>query len=86
MTKFEEYDDANPQLWAAFRRYAKLARRKGFKHYSARGIFEIIRWHTGVTCPGAFKINNNLQQYYALKLMRLYPEFEGFFRIRNKKN
>lgn len=80
---FQEYDRENPQIWKAFVKYAKQAKARGFKHYSAKGIFEIIRWHTGVSGNGEFKLNNNYHAGYARKMMKMYPEFEGFFRIRH---
>ena len=48
----------------------------------AKGIFEIIRWHTGVTGTGNYKLCNNYTPDYARKMMSAYPEFDGFFRVR----
>lgn len=85
MIDFKKYDEDNPQVWNAFVKYAREAKAKGFKHYSANGIFEIMRWHTGVSGNGEFKISNNFRPDYARKMMSLYPEFEGFFRIKELK-
>lgn len=82
MIDFKKYDEENPQVWNAFVKYAREAKAKGFKHYSANGIFEIMRWHSGVSGKGEFKISNNFRPDYARKMMSLYPEFEGFFRIK----
>jgi hypothetical protein len=79
---FESYDRDNPEIWKGFVKFARQAKAKGFKHYSAYGIFEIMRWHTGVRGDGEFKLQNNYRPDYARKMMRTYPEFKGFFRIR----
>lgn len=60
--------------------------KKGFKHYSAKGIFEIMRWHRGVSGNDRFKVNNNYTADYARKFMNQYPEFDGFFRCREIKS
>jgi hypothetical protein len=83
---FKEYDKQNPQIWDAFKEFAYQAKHvKGFKHYSANGIFELIRWHTPVKGGGNFKISNNYRPDYARKMMEMYPEFEGFFRVKELK-
>lgn len=59
---------------------------KGFKHYGAKGIFEIIRWHTGVAANGdVFDVNNNYTPYYARLFESDYPEHKGFFYKRKSK-
>lgn len=83
---FKKYDEQNPQIYEKFIHYARLTKAKGFKNYSANGIFELIRWHTGVKGTGAFKINNIYRPDYARKLMEEQPEeFDGFFRVREIK-
>lgn len=57
----------------------------GFKIYSAKGIFEIIRWHTSAHGNDGFKVNNNYHPDYARKMMREFPSFYGFFKTRNLK-
>lgn len=85
MIDFNRYDEENPHIWKAFVKYSKEAKAKGFKNYSANGIFEIMRWHTSIEGSGAYKISNNYRPDYARKMMREYPEFQGFFRIKELK-
>jgi hypothetical protein len=82
---FEKYDNENPQIWEAFKKYAIQARDRGFKNYSTNGIFEIIRWHTAIEGNDTFKINDRYRPDYARKMMNLYPDFDGFFRTRELK-
>jgi len=46
MIDFKRYDQENPQIWEGFVKFAKQAKAKGFKNYSANGIFEINRSNT----------------------------------------
>ena len=86
MKTFEQYHNENPQIWSKFLYFAKQAKFvKGFINYSAKSIFELIRWHTPIHGNDQFKINNNYHANYARKLMSEYPEFTDFFRIREKK-
>lgn len=82
MIDFKTYDKENPQIWEQFKKYAFLAKKRGFKHYSAKGIFEIIRWHTPVYGNDGLKLNNNYHANYARKMMDEFPSYKDFFRIR----
>ena len=86
MIDFKSYDRQNPKIWELFKRFSNEAKQKGFKHYSAKGIFEIIRWHTGASGNDHFKLNNNYHADYARKMMNEYPSFKGFFRTRELKS
>lgn len=79
---FEEYHAENPQVWEGFIKITQETVDKGFKNYSAKGIFEIIRWHTGIRGNDQFKVNNNYTPHYARKAMREYSHLRGFFRTR----
>lgn len=82
-----EYHQKNPQVYVQFRKVTLQTIAKGFKHYSAKGIFEIVRWHSGVSTvdPEGFKVNNSYVSFYARLFMREYPQHEGFFRNRKSK-
>ncbi len=87
MKTFEQYHNDNPHIYRAFVRYAMNAKHiKCFKNYSAKSLFEIIRWHTPTKKNGeVFKINNNFAPDYARKMMQEYESFKGFFRVRELK-
>jgi hypothetical protein len=85
MIDFKKYDEKNPQIWEAFKKYSFQAKAKGFSHYSANGIFEVIRWHSGASAEGVYKVNNNYRPDYARKMMEEFPQFKGFFRVRELK-
>lgn len=86
MIDFKNYDAANPQIWTEFKRVCFLAKEKGFTHWSAKGVFEVIRWETQVgDNTTQFKVCNNFTPDYARKMMKEYPEFQGFFKIKQLK-
>ena len=60
---------------------------KGFANYSAKAIFERIRWEVdsvGADGKLEFKLNNNWPSFYARRFMKMYPEYQGFFRTRRQ--
>ena len=83
---FKKYDQENPKIWESFKKFSFEAKEKGFKNYSANGIFEVIRWHTELDSIGFYKVDNNYRADYARKMMNEFREFEGFFRVRELKS
>lgn len=85
MKTFEQYHKENPHIYKAFKKYSLMAKQKGFKNYSAKSLFEIIRWHTPIKSGEVFKIDNNYTPDYARKMMQEHKSFKGFFRVRTLK-
>lgn len=85
--RFREFDEANPDLWRSFVDMAQELIAGGRKHYSARDIFAVIRWHTrGLGTDGdGFKVNNNFSAFYARRFHATYPEHVGFFELRRSE-
>ena len=83
--KFKKYDAENPQIWEAFKKYTFESINKGFKHFSAEFVFNVIRWETSISGNDAFKVNNNWKSWYSRKFMQEYPDHSGFFQLRNSK-
>ena len=81
--KFKEYHKNNPAVYDLFIGFANEVKSSGRDTYSAKSIFERIRWHVDIETVGeVFKLNNNYTAYYARKMMNEYPEFKTFFRLR----
>lgn len=91
-TRYEEIEEAavkfhreNPKVWECFVRFTFEVIHRGFRHYSAKGVFERIRWETDeadVDGKSTFKLNNNYSAFFARWFMDTYPEHDGFFRLR----
>lgn len=80
---FEKYHKANPHVFEFFKHFSTQAKKSGMQQFSANAIFERMRWHLNIETIGEpFKLSNNYRAYYARKLMKECPEFEGFFKIK----
>jgi len=67
---------AVPRLWELMQRFSFEAVQAGFKHYSARTIFERIRWHEQVERrDNEFKVNDHWPPYYSRVFMWAYPQY-----------
>jgi len=85
-SKFPKYHSENPQIYEAFKKYAKKAIEKGDKRLSADYIFHVIRWESPIGSDEKdFKVNNNYTSFYSRMFMNEYPEFKGIFNLRKSK-
>ena len=82
--QFQAFHRAHPEVWMLFVRFTWECINRGFKHYSAQGIYERIRWESagGDGSGYHFKLNNNHRPFYSRRFMDVFPEHEGFFRTR----
>lgn len=84
--KFEEFHANNPHVYKLIMRFIGEAKRRGFKHYTIKGIFERVRWHMNIetyaTGNDEFKLNNNFTSRYVRLIEQRHPELTGFFRTR----
>ena len=81
------FHKAHPIGWALFVKFTFERIGLGFEHYSVNAIFERIRWETdqaNVDGKTSFKLNNNYRPFYARRFHRMYPEHDGFFRLRHQ--
>ena len=80
----EAFHRDHPKVWLLFRRFTGELIKRGFKHGSARAVWEHIRWETAEadTTEAEFKLNNNHHPFYARAFMNAYPKHDGFFRTR----
>lgn len=78
----------NYAVFEYFERSAIQVSDKGFKHYSARTIVEVMRHRTNIReiGDGTWKLNNNRTPEMAKLFMLLHPEYRGFFEFRFKEN
>lgn len=82
----QAYHKNHPEVWDLFVRFSKEIISKGYSNYSVNAIFERIRWEMDVGGNGdsEFKINNNFRPLYARRFMKMYPDYDGFFRTRKQ--
>jgi hypothetical protein len=76
---FEEFHEANPQVWERFAAMADELRSKGYRHYSHDTLISVIRFQHDIKTNGVpFKIANEQKAFYG----RMYVkerECIGFF-------
>ena len=78
-----KYHKKNPHVYRAFKRAAKMMIKRGYKRYSAKGIYEMIR---GMIDTSNFRtVDNDYTPFYARKFMIENPEYKGFFELRSSK-
>jgi hypothetical protein len=86
-TKFWEYHNKYPQVYNYFKQLTLEAiEQKKYKHFSARGIFQVMRFFRkdGIKADG-FKYNNNNTPYYVRMFEVEFPKYKGFFEKRKTK-
>ena len=85
LTEYEQYDADHPEIWQKFKTLAFRVIDRGFKHYSAKTIFETMRFHTSIETGESPKLNNNFTAYYSRKFMRDFPKHGEFFETRKSR-
>jgi len=66
-----------------FEEFTLKAINSGRKHYGAKAIAELVRWHTATEAKKG-RVQNSHITMYARYFMYKYPEHKDFFRLRHK--
>jgi|ETNmetMinimDraft_16_1059900.scaffolds.fasta_scaffold64576_2 hypothetical protein len=82
IVEFKKFDVANPQFWETFKSLTISAIDRGRTRYSARTIWEVMRWHTTIDSGGQFKCEDCWIPFYSRKFMAVFPQHDGFFSTR----
>ena len=80
------YHKKHPEVWQLFCEFTFQMINRGYKNYSAKAVFERIRWEKDAGGDGVsqFKVGNNYPAFYARRFMKAHPEHAGFFRTREQ--
>jgi len=86
---FAEFHAAHPQVYIDFKALATQLYEKGWRHYGAGTIYEVMRYHKD-TSDGRdtepYKLNNDYRSRYARMLMEEDERFVSFFEIRSLRS
>ena len=83
---FRAYLPDNLHVYAAFEREALRVVRRGFAHYSARTIIEVLRHNSALLeVGGIWKLNDWHTPYLARLFTLLHPQHVGLFEFRETK-
>lgn len=85
-SQFQQYHKKHPEVYQTFVKLTLQTIKKGFKRFSARGIFQVMRWlRKGEIKDDGYKYNNNYTPYYVRLFEHDYPMHVGFFEKRKLK-
>lgn len=80
---FFEWLAENQSIYRGFVLIAREGHRRGLRKWSAKAIFEVLRWQTATReVDSKFKLNNNHTSKLARLAMKQFPELSGVFAIR----
>ena len=83
--RFLSYHADNPHVWELFEKFTLQAIRSGRGSFSAKAVFERMRWHARFETTGdEFKINNNYTPDYARMFEEKHPQYKEFFSKRQR--
>ena len=88
--KFERWLET-PEGAAVFREFIAIARQlreAGHKHYGAKSILEVLRFHRSLRGPAndIYRINNSWGSRLARRAMESDASLDGFFEVRCLKS
>ncbi len=79
--EFWVYHAENPKVYQMFEVFTFQAINTGRKYFSARAIYERMRWQTYIEDNDVtFKISDHPMPFYARLFEKNNPEYSGFFR------
>lgn len=84
--RFLAYLPDNLHVYDAFERETLKVAAKGFKHYSARTIIEVLRHHSALhEVGGPWKLNDHMTPYWARLFALMHPPHAQLFEYREAK-
>ena len=83
---FMEWLPDNSAVWQGFCGEAVAIHQRGFKHYSARTIIEVLRHHSSLRdASEPWKLNDHYTPYLARLFDLTHPERRGLWEYRETK-
>jgi hypothetical protein len=87
--KTQQFHAKYPEVWLMFEKFTLQLIKRGFRHYSARGIWHRIRWETAIPRhldkdERGIKLGDHHTPFYARAFMKKYPQYKGFFRTKRQ--
>ena len=88
---FEEFHKNNPEIYTLFIKFTNMVIERKRKYYSAKAIFHRSRWESMISSDthqllGDYKIDDGWISHYARMFMDDFPQHQGFFQTRDRKN
>lgn len=84
--RFEAYNEAHPEVFTLFKRFAQEAKDAGRERFGGKAIWERIRWYCDVEKGGdSPRLNNIYVSRYVRKLCQECPDLTPLFETRELK-
>lgn len=84
--QFEAFHRRHPQVFAYLTELCFELRKKGWRHYGIKTLWERTRWHFHLEKDPQFGdpfwLNNNFHSRYARLIVQQHPELKQFFEFR----
>jgi hypothetical protein len=84
--RFEDFCQRNPEILQRLIELAREAKRRGYKTYSLKALWEVLRFQADPNFAGRYKLSNNYTSRYARLVMETAPDLRGFFETRDLKD
>ena len=85
--RFDTFHAENPHVYKLFLQYSRTVKAKGYTKFSAKAVFERLRWYFNFETKSDgddFKLNNDYTALYARKAMIENPDLQDFFNLRER--
>jgi len=83
---FEKFHEAHPEVYVKLVEIARETKARGYKKYSVRTIWEVLRWRIQMLKFDAkYKLNDHHSPYYSRLIAAQEPDLVGFFEQRTVK-
>jgi len=80
---FSDFHRQNPQVYDELVKLALQIKARGYRKYSIKGLYEVLRFNVAMKTTGVdYKLNNNYTAGYARMIMENEPDLRGFFDLR----
>lgn len=85
--EFQAFHAANPHVYDKLVKMTRQAQARGHRQIGISMLFEVLRWESLITTTDTdYKLNNNYRSRYARLIMKLNPDLDGIFELREIKS
>ena len=85
-SRFQKYQEENPHVYAAFKRFTLELVAAGRTRIGGRVIVERLRWESMVRSnTGQWKLNDHWTPFFVRLFIKEHPQHEGLFSLRKAK-
>lgn len=84
--RFAAFADSNPEILQTLITLARDAKSRGYKSYSLKALWEVLRYSSSPTASEKYKLPNEYTSRYARLVMNVAPDLTGFFVTKKLKD